>query len=57
MIMPPTAKGIYMVELIGVLITRISILAMHVLQSQLIDPQRIKAYNQTKVCMCMKYGG
>jgi len=30
-VIPPIAKGIYMVELIGVLITRISILAMHVL--------------------------
>jgi len=29
--MPPIAKDIYMVELIGVLITRIGILAMHTL--------------------------
>jgi len=28
---PPIAKDIYMVELIGVLTTKISILAMHVL--------------------------
>jgi len=31
--MPPIAKGIYMVELIGVPITRIGILAMHGIQS------------------------
>ena len=52
----PTTKAY--VELIGVEISWKSILAIHILQSQILDPMRVESYNQIKMCMCMDvYGG
>ena len=41
------------VELIGMVITWKSILAIHILQSQTLDPKRVESYNQIKMCMCV----